>query len=375
MRQTLVRAAVLLTFLLVAAGAASADGPPKPYRIETVAQDLDHPWCLAFLPDGRMLVTERAGRLRIIEGGKLLPEPVAGVPPVLARSQGGLFDVLPARDFTSSGLLYLSFAHGDRKANATRVVRARLDGHALKDLQVLFTARPTKDTAAHFGGRMAWLPDGTLLLTLGEGFEYRERAQTLDNDFGKLVRIKADGSAPADNPFVGRAGALPEIYSYGHRNPQGLVVDAAAGRIWMHEHGPRGGDELNLIVPGRNYGWPAITYGVDYSGAQISPYTEMKGMEQPQIHWTPSVAPAGMTLYDGALFPAWRGDLFVSTLVERSVRRVDLQDGKVAGQETLFTEIGERLRDVRTGPDGALYLLTDAPNGRVLRIVPAAPGG
>ena len=363
--------AALLTCALAPGFAAAA---PPPYQVETVAGGLEHPWCVAFLPDGRMLVTERPGRLRVVAGGKLLPEPVSGLPPVFARNQGGLFDVLPARDFASSGTLYLSFAHGDRGANATRVVRARLDGHALKDVQVIFTARPLKATAAHFGGRMAWLPDGTLLLTLGDGFEHREQAQTLDNHFGKSVRLNADGSVPRDNPFVGRKQALPEIYSYGHRNLQGLVVDAAAQRVWMHEHGPKGGDELNRVEPGRNYGWPAITYGVDYSGAQISPYTEMKGMEQPRIHWTPSVAPAGMALYDGTLFPDWRGDLFVSTLVERSVRRVDLDGDKVKGQEVLFTEIGDRLRDVRVGPDGALYLLTDAPDGRLLRVSPARPG-
>lgn len=367
-------ACAALLMCVLPAGVAGGAGADKPYRIETVAGGLEHPWCVAFLPDGRMLVTERAGRLRVIEGGKLLSDPVAGLPPVFVRNQGGLFDVLPARDFASSRVLYLSFAHGDRDANATRVVRARLDGHALKDVQVVFTAQPLKGTAAHFGGRMAWLPDGTLLLTLGDGFQHREQAQTLDNHFGKLVRINADGSVPRDNPFASRKGALPAIYSYGHRNIQGLAVDAAANRIWMHEHGPRGGDELNLIEPGRNYGWPAITYGVDYSGAQISPYTEMKGMEQPLIHWTPSVAPAGMALYDAALFPAWRGDLFVSTLVERSVRRVDLDGGKVKGQEILFAEIGERLRDVRVGPDGALYLLTDLAQGRVLRVSPAPPG-
>lgn len=353
-------------------GAAVAAGAKQPYHVETVASGLEHPWCVAFLPDGRLLVTERAGRLRVIEGGKLLPAPVSGVPAVFVRSQGGLFDVLPARDFDKSGVLYLSFAHGERDANTLRVVRARLEGNALKDVQAVFTAQPMRDTAAHYGGRMAWMADGTLLVSLGEAYNQRERAQALDNHFGKLVRINADGSVPRDNPFINRAGALPEIYSYGHRNPQGLVVDGP--RIWMHEHGPKGGDELNLIQPGRNYGWPAITYGVDYSGAQISPYTEMKGMEQPRIHWTPSIAPAGMTRYDGTLFAAWRGDLLVSALVERSVRRVDLEGDTVKGQEILFTDLDERLRDVRAGPDGALYLLTDAPKGRVLRVTPARPG-
>ena len=359
-------AAMLLGGALADAAAASPD-----YRIETVATGLEHPWSLSFLPDGRMLVTERPGRLRVIENGRLLPDPVAGMPPVFARSQAGLFEVMPARDFARSHIIYLSYAHGDEDANTTRLAQARLEGNALADLKVLFTAQPMRDTSAHYGGRMVWLPDGTLLLTLGEGYKYRERAQQLDNHFGKVVRLNADGSVPRDNPFAGRKGALPEIYSYGHRNPQGLVHDAASGRTYLHEHGPRGGDELNLLAPGRNYGWPAITYGVDYSGAQISPYTEKDGMEQPLVHWTPSIAPAGMTLYTGDRFKDWRGDLFVSALVERSVRRVRLRDGRVAGQEILFKEIRERVRDVRTGPDGVLYVLTDAPRGRVLKIEPA----
>lgn len=369
MTQLAVRAtaAVLLGGALAQAAAA-----PPAYRIETVATGLEHPWSLAFLPDGRMLVTERPGRLRVIENGRLRPTPVAGVPPVFAYSQAGLFEALPARDFARSRVVYLSYAHGDGDANTTRLARARLEGPALEDLEVLFTAQPMRDTSAHYGGRMAWLPDGTLLLTLGEGYKYRDRAQQLDNHFGKVVRLNADGSAPRDNPFAGRKDALPEIYSYGHRNPQGLVHDAGSRRIYLHEHGPRGGDELNLLAPGRNYGWPAITYGVDYTGAQISPYTGKEGMEQPLVHWTPSIAPAGMTLYTGKLFKDWQGDLFVSALVERSVRRVRLREGRVAGQELLFKEIGERLRDVRTGPDGALYVLTDAPRGRLLKIVPAA---
>lgn len=346
--------------------AQAADAPR--YRIETVAEGLAHPWSLAVLPDGRILVTERDGRLRVIEDGKLRAEPVTGLPPVLVKGQGGLFEVLPARDFAQSKVLYLSFAHGTAGENATRVVRARLDGNALADVKPIFTAQPLKSGGAHFGGRMAWHADGTLLLTLGDGFAYREKAQDLGTHYGKFIRINADGSVPKDNPFVGKAGALPEIYSYGHRNIQGLVYDASAQRIYLHEHGPRGGDELNLVQPGRNYGWPVITYGVDYSGAVISPYTERAGMEQPLLQWTPSVAPAGMAQYDGAMFPEWRGDLLVATLAEESVRRVDLKDGKVAGQETLFTEVGERLRDVRVGPRGEIYLLTDTNKGKVLRV-------
>lgn len=341
------------------------------YRIETVAEGLDHPWSLAFLPDGRLLVTERAGRLRIIADGELLPEPVAGVPEAYVASQGGLFEVLPAPDFASSRLIYLSLAHGDAEANATRLVRGRLENHRLVDLAVLFTASPIKDTPVHYGGRMVWLPDGTLVLGLGDGFDYREQAQRLDSHTGTLVRLNPDGSVPADNPFINREDALPEIWSYGHRNVQGLVHDARRGVLWQHEHGPRGGDELNRIEPGHNYGWPVVSHGVDYSGARVTPYTEMTGMEAPLLHWTPSIAPAGMALHDGELFPDWRGDLFVAALAERSVRRIVLRDGRPVDQEILFTELGERIRDVRSGPDGALYLLTDSADGRVLRVSPA----
>lgn len=356
--------------LIGAAVTAQAAGGDKPYRIEPVAEGLQHPWSLAWIDDDRMLVTERPGRLRVIEKGRLLPAPVAGVPPVYATNQGGLLEVLLARDFGKSRTVYLSLAHGDRNANATRVIAGRLEGvHALKDVKTIFTAQPLKDTSPHFGGRMAWLPDGTLLLTVGDGFKYREQAQSLDNHLGKLVRINADGSVPKDNPFVGKPGALPEIYSYGHRNQQGIVFDASQNRLYLHEHGPKGGDELNVIQPGRNYGWPVITYGLDYSGAVISPYTHRDGMEQPLVMWNPSIAPAGMVQYRGKMFSEWNGDLLVAALVERSVRRVDLEGNKVVGQDVLFTEVGERIRDVQQGPDGALYLLTDSSsNGKVLRV-------
>ena len=369
MRLAVLRCAAAL-LALVPLGCVNAE-PARAYRVETVAEGLDHPWCIAFLPDGRMLVTERPGRLRIIAGGKLAPDPVAGVPPVYAKGQGGLFDVLPARDFAKSQMLYLSFAHGDGRNNATRVVSARLAANALEGIKEIFTAQPAKSTAVHYGGRMAWMNDGTLLVTLGDGFNWRERAQKLEDHFGKVVRLNADGSVPKDNPFVGKAGARPEIYTYGHRNSQGLAYDAKASKAYQHEHGARGGDEVNLLEPGKNYGWPVATYGVDYSGAQITPYKEYPGTEQPLLHWTPSIAPSGMTLYAGTLFKDWQGDLFVTSLVEKSLRRVRIRDGKVAEQEPLLMELGARLRDVRTGPDGALYVLTDADDGKVLRLVPA----
>jgi aldose sugar dehydrogenase len=349
---------------LLAAGASSAED----YQLTTLAEGLVHPWCIAFLPDGDMLVTEREGRLRVLREGGLDPTPVAGVPPVLAQGQGGLFDVLLHPGFADNRLLYLSYAHGTRRENATRIARARFEGGALHDLQVLFEVSPLKDTPVHFGGRMLFLPDGTLLLTTGDGYDYREQAQDLAGLLGKTVRLNDDGTVPEDNPFVGREDARPEIWTYGHRNPQGLTLDAATGKVYLHEHGPRGGDELHLLRGGLNYGWPLITYGVDYTGARISPFTEMEGMEQPLHYWVPSIAPSGMTHYGGDLFPAWRGSLLLGGLVSRAVHRIPLDDGRVAGEEKRFEEIGERIRDVRMGPEGHLFLLTDSPQGRVIRV-------
>ena len=353
---------------LLALGSWAAGAWGHDYRIETVADGLDQPWSIVFVPDGRMLVTERAGRLRVIEDGRLLDRPVAGVPEAYVRSQGGLFEVLLDPDWENNGWVYLSFAHGTARANATRVVRGRLDGMRWTDQEILFTARPTKSTPVHYGGRMDFLADGSLVIGLGDGFDYREDAQRLDSHTGTIVRIHTDGGVPDDNPFVGRKNALPEIYSYGHRNIQGLVFDTQNGLLWSHEHGPRGGDELNLIAPGANSGWPVATFGVDYSGARITPYTSRPGMVDPLVDWTPSIAPSGMTRYQGEMFPDWDGDLFVTALVERSVRRVVVDGERVVTQEKLFTEIGERLRDIKTGPDGALFILTDKPDGRILKV-------
>lgn len=343
------------------------------WRFQTVAEGLEFPWSLAFLPDGRALVTERAGRLRLLEPGPggalaLRPQPVAGLPPVLAQGQAGLFEVLPAPDFAASGRLLLSFAHGSVQANHLRVVAARLQGDALRELQPLLTTQPAKTATQHFGGRMAWLPDGSFVVGMGDGNGDRTVAQRLDSHLGKLLRLQADGRVPADNPFVNRPGARPEIYSLGHRNPQGLVW--TGGRLYAHEHGARGGDELNLITAGANYGWPITTGGVDYTGARVTPYRTRPGITPPLLEWTPSIAPAGLCAYEGALFPAWRGSLLVAALRERSVRRVPMQDGTPGTQELLFTELNERLRDVRSGPDGAVWLLTDSAQGRVLRVVP-----
>ncbi|MDT8450249.1 MAG: PQQ-dependent sugar dehydrogenase [Wenzhouxiangellaceae bacterium] len=343
------------------------------YQIETIAEGLDHPWSIAWLPDDEILVTERAGRLRMIREGRLLDRPIDGVPEVYAASQGGLFEVLPDPGFEANRWIYLSFAYGTPQTNATRVIRARLEGTALVDLEVVFTARPARDTPVHYGGRMIFLPDRTLLVGLGDGFDYREQAQRLDNHLGKIVRIRRDGSVPLDNPFVDRDDALPEIFSFGHRNIQGLIHDSDAGTIWQHEHGPRGGDEVNVIEPGGNYGWPAATHGIDYSGALVSPYTTRPGMIDPVHVWTPSIAPSGLTLYRGDLFPDWNGKLLVSALAARHARVLTIENGAVVDDVVILDELGQRLRDIRTGPDGAVWVLTDANPGQVLRLTPADP--
>jgi glucose/arabinose dehydrogenase len=353
--------------------------PPQPatvvksgYRVIEIAKGLDHPWSMAFLPDGSMLVTEREGRLRLIKGGSLQAQPIAGVPAVHTGSQAGLFDIVLHPNFEQNQIVYLTYAAGTAAANGTQVARARFDGSTLQDLQVIFKAMPLKDTDNHYGGRMAFLPDGTFALTIGEGFEYREKAQDLTSDLGKIVRLNEDGSVPQDNPFVGHAGVRPEIYTWGHRNEQGLIFDAPSGLLYETEHGPRGGDELNIIVARKNYGWPVITYGMDYSGAYVSPYTQRAGLEQPVIYWTPSIAPSGLAMYRGEKFPAWRGDLFVGALAFKHLRRVHLDErGNVVNQEELLNDLHWRIRDVRAAPDGYLYVCTDETDGRVLRIEPA----
>ncbi len=361
---------VFLTALPGLASAQETSSTTDAYRITPLAENLDHPWNLTFMPDGSMLIVQLPGAIRVLKDG-VLSEPLPGVPDVYFESQGGLFEALLDPDYAENGYVYLSYAHGTPGENRTRVARARFDGKVLTDLEVIFEAAPAKDTPVHYGGVMTFLPDKTLLIAVGDGFDYREQAQRLDNDLGKIVRINRDGSIPEDNPFVDEEGARPEIWSYGHRNQQGLIYDETSGRVYEHEHGPQGGDEINIIEPGKNYGWPVITWGIDYSGARISPFTEYEGMEQPLLHWTPSIAPCGFTIYRGSVFPQWEGDLFVGALAAQQLRRVDMEDGKVVGQEELFSELGQRIRDVATGPDGYLYLVTDGEDGAVLRVEPA----
>ena len=356
---------LLLGCLLALSGAL----PAGQMTVETFFDGLEHPWSMVFLPDGSALVTERPGRLRLIDPrGKLLDDPVEGTPEVYAASQGGLMGLALHPGYADNGWIYLTLAHGAPSANATRLVRGRLVDGRWTDEEILFTAEPSKDTPVHYGGRMAFLPDGTLLLSVGDGFDYREHAQRLDSHLGKIVRIHDDGRVPADNPFVTHEGALPEIFSLGHRNPQGLVVEPETGRVWSHEHGPRGGDELNLIRAGGNYGWPVVTRGVDYSGARVTPFTARPDMIAPKLGWTPSIAPAGMSRYDGALFTGWHGDLLVASLVEKTIRRITLDGERVVAENALELGLGRRLRDVRVGPDGALYVLTDEASGEILRV-------
>jgi aldose sugar dehydrogenase len=342
--------------------------------LETVARGLSHPWALAFLPDGRLLVTERPGRMRIVsKDGKLSP-PLSGVPPVFARSQGGLHDVALDGAFTSNQTLYFCYAEPTHGGARTSMARARLaagEPPRLDEVRVIFRQQGPLSSGNHFGCRIVPMPDGTLFLTMGDHFTYRDEAQNLGNHLGKIVRIRPDGSAPPDNPFAERKGALPEIWSYGHRNAQGAALNPASGKLWMHEHGPRGGDEINVPEAGKNYGWPVIGYGIDYSGAKIHESTRKAGMEQPIYYWVPSIAPSGMAFYTGDLFPAWKGNLFVGALAGQVLVRLELDGERVVKEERLLRELGERIRDVRNGPDGALWLLTDNANGRVLRVTPA----
>lgn len=360
-----------------------SDGDPQEatgVRMTTVVGDLEHPWGMAWLPNGDMLITERPGRLRLVRDGDLVAEPIAGTPEVFVNRQGGLLDVALHPDFEDNRLIYLTYAHGTEDANRTRVARAAFDGAALSDLEVIFEVADTKQGGQHFGSRLLWLPDGTLLVSIGDGGnppisfdgeEIRQQAQNLGTHFGKLVRLNDDGSVPADNPFVGRDGAQPEIWSYGHRNVQGLALDPATGAIWLNDHGARRGDELNRIDLGENYGWPAATYSRNYGvlGTEISPHTSLPGMVDPVFVWSETHAPSGLTVYRGDAFGAWDGDVLSGGLVTEDVRRIDIDgNGAVAGEYSI--DIGDRVRDVRQGPDGALYVLTDESDGRLIRLEP-----
>jgi glucose/arabinose dehydrogenase len=339
------------------------------FRLATVVGALEHPWSLTFLPNGDMLVTERPGRLRVIRQGRLDPQPVSGLPEVSAGGQGGLLDVVLHPDFAENGLIYLSYAGASVRGRSTEVARARFDGARLTGVETIYTVRPRSSGGRHFGSRLAFAPDGTLYVTAGERGT-SERAQDLRDPAGSVIRITDDGGVPPDNPFVDRQDARPEIFSYGHRNPQGLTVHPETGELWAVEHGPRGGDELNLLRPGTNYGWPVITYGESYSGFPIGEGTEKPGMAQPVRYWVPSISPSGLAFYTGAAFPSWRGNLFLGALSGRALVRLELDGDRVVHEERLLQDLGERIRDVRVGPDGLLYLLSDAEDGKLLRLEP-----
>jgi glucose/arabinose dehydrogenase len=343
-------------------------------RVETVVSGLVNPWGLAFLPDGRMLVTERPGRMRIVAREGTLSQPLAGVPKVVANNQGGLLDVVLDRDFAKNSTIYFCYSDPVSGGAQTALARARLDAGAtprLVDVKRIFQQEGPPSGGLHFGCRIAQARDGNLFLTTGDHYAYRNLAQSLDNHLGKVIRIAPDGSVPKDNPFVGKPGAKPEIWSYGHRNSQGALIHPATGKLWMHEHGPRGGDELNIPEAGKNYGWPVIGYGIDYSGAKIHEATHKAGMEQPIRHWTPVIAASGFAIYQGDLFPQWKGNAFIGGLVTRTLVRLELDGEKVTREERLLGALNERIRDVRAGPDGAIWLLTDNSSGRILRVTPA----
>jgi glucose/arabinose dehydrogenase len=372
----LVTAGILPALTLVETAGCQGGGDQREFdtsagrvRLTTIAGGLEHPWAVAFLPGGGMLVTERPGRLRPIGADGRVGPPIAGVPRVFASGQGGLLDVALDPEFAANRLVYLSYAEPGDAGAGTAVARGRLGEGRLEEVGVIFRQQPKVEGGSHFGSRLVFAPGGMLFVTLGERTQ-RDRAQSLADHLGTVVRIAPDGSVPKDNPFVGRADALPEIWSYGHRNVQGAALHPETGRLWTVEHGPRGGDEVNVPAAGRNHGWPVIGYGRHYSMAKIGEGTAKAGMEQPVHYWDPSIATSGMAFYTGDAMPGWRGSLFVGGLTARQVSRLELSGERVVREERLFADFGRRIRDVRQGPDGKLYLLTDEGNGELIRVDP-----
>lgn len=370
---------LLATALILATGSAYAQNATT-LRTELLAEGLDHPWALAFIGDGRILLTERSGEMRIYQPGAALSAPLTGLPRIEVGGQGGLLDVITDSKFAENRMIYFCYseeanARTGGNGNSTALASARLsnDLKKLEQVKVLFSQKPKFASRAHFGCRIVERPDGTLFMTLGERYSRMQDAQTLDNHHGKIIRIRKDGSIPPDNPYVGKAAALPEIWSIGHRNSQGATL-GPDGRLWMHEHGPQGGDEINRPEAGKNYGWPVISYGENYGGGKIGAgLTAQAGMEQPLYQWTPSIAPSGMTFLRSTRYgKAWQGNLFVGSLKFRYLARLELKDGKVVREERLLPTLEQRVRDVREGPDGLLYILTDEANGQLLRLLPPA---
>jgi len=340
--------------------------------VETIADGLDHPWSIAFIDEARALVTEKPGRLSLLDTRSGDLTVISDVPSVLYSGQGGLMDVVLHPDFATNQLVYLTWSKGEVRDNTLALGRGRLVGNTLVDFEEIFAASPNRRTDVHYGARLAFLPDNSLLLTIGDGFDFREQAQLAQNHFGSIVHLHDDGT-PYDSIFE---DAAPGVYSIGHRNPQAIVHDPVTGTLYAHEHGPKGGDEINVIVEGANYGWPITSYGIDYTGALVTPFTMYEGMSEPLMFWVPSIAPAGMAMYHGEMFTNWQGDLLVTALVPGDgetvsghLRRIDLENGEVVDQHILLGELETRMRDVRVAPDGSIYLLTDEENGRVLRLV------
>ena len=388
-------AGILLTLLSCSSAdnstsASSTDGSPSNnppisqndvtvagnFLTTTVLEGLERPWSIAWLPDSSMLITERPGRLRIVRNGELDPQEIAGVPEVFAVNQGGLMDVSLHPNFSENRLIYLTYSHGTNQANHTRVARATFDGSALQNLEVIFEVGTVKKDGQHFGSRIVWLPDNTMLVAIGDGGNpplelngdlIRKQAQNLNSHLGKVVRLNDDGSIPQDNPFVDNPNANSAVWSYGHRNIQGMTIDPTTNNVWSTEHGSRGGDELNLTEAGQNYGWPEVSYSDEYTGGKVAEISSRPDVPEPKVVWTPSIAPSGLAFYSSDRFPQWQGDLFAGGLVSRDVRRIDLDaEGNVLSEKSI--SIGQRVRDVRQGPDGMLYVLTDEQNGQLISI-------
>ncbi len=367
------------TALILSATALGAQDTMKSqqagFTVQTIAEGLSHPWALAFLPDGAMLVTERSGQMRLVSVDGKLGDPITGLPEILAGRQGGLLDVTLHPEFAQNRLVYFSFTEPGEGGNSTAAARGVLspDGTSLSDVKTIFSQQPKIDNTAHYGSRIVFDGQGHVFITMGDRFEerYRTQAQELNSHLGKIVRLNEDGSVPPDNPFVNTEGALPEIWSLGHRNVQAAAINPETGTLWEIEHGPKGGDEINIVEPGRNYGWPVISYGVNYDGSPVgSGKSQQQGMQQPIHQWTPVIAPSGMIFYSGDAFPQWQGDLFGGGLATTTLVRVELEGNNYVSEERLLTNLGYRIRDVAQAPDGAIYVITDEDNGKILRLAP-----
>ena len=357
-----------LAVVAMSANGAALKSEKAELQLDTVASGFNHPWALAFLPDGSMLITERNGGLiKLSADGKTKTE-ITGLPDIDARGQGGLLDVILAKDFATTKQIFFSFSEPGSAGNSTAVAKATLGDNSLTEVDVIFSQAPKYNSRHHFGSRLVLDNDGKLFITTGDRGSERDQAQKLDNHIGKVIRINTDGSSPDDNPYIAKTGTKAEVWSYGHRNIQGAALHPQTGELWTHEHGPQGGDEINIAQPGKNYGWPLITYGEEYGGGVIGK-TEQAGLEQPLHYWVPSIAPSGMVFYDAEMFPYWKKNLFIGSLKFGQLVRLELQDNKVTHEERIM--IGQRVRDVEQGPDGFLYLLTDSSDGQLLRIVPA----